>query len=267
MHYQIGNVRLTRVEYMTLPVPPELVGLDAQAVDNVSWARPPWSENGQVSISAAAWFVEAGGKRAVIDPVQTVDVLLRADAESEKHHQTEIKQKFQTEGFDPDSIDLVLISHIEDVGMAALREQGNWRPFFPNAKILMSEDQLSAFQQMEIEEGNPVQECWQTLIAQGAVETFCNQQEVLPGLVAEVTGFHCAGHTVFHVADGEATFIGHLAVSPLHMSTGPCEALNEMPQESYDVLHKITADGRLLIGPLWPEPGIGRWQNEALKWG
>ncbi len=262
MHYQFGEISLSRVEYMSLPVPPELLGL--READVSPWGFP-WVQDGQVLISAAAWIVEVEGKRVALDPVQAVDVVLRADAEAEQHHQTAIADKLTDSGYALESIDQVLMTHIEGVGMVAKKEGDDWRPFFPNAKIFISEAQLKAFGEMEKVADDPTHQCWQSLIDQGAVETFADGSEVLPGVTADVTGFHCDGHTVFHFNSGELTFMGHLAVSPVHMTAGPCEALNQTPVESYEVLQKVIADKRQVIGPLWPEPGIGRWTGETLE--
>lgn len=269
VNYQIGDVRFTRVEYMSLPVPGELLGLTDEQVKEVTWLAEPWAKDGQVVISANAWFAEVADQKVVFDPVQAVDVLLRADEAAEQQHQQALHNKFTEAGFDPDDISLVLLTHIEGVGMVAKREEGQWRPFFPNAKIMISDVQLSAFK-ASLKNADteylsyPSTICWQALLDQGVIETYRDGEELLPGISAEVTGEHCDGHSVFHIGVGDTTFIGHLAVSPAHMATGPCEALNEHPEASYAELHRIAADGRNLIGPLWPAPAMGRWRGDKL---
>lgn len=268
-HYQLGELRFTRVEYLSLPVPGELIGLSDEQVSKVSWLAEPWVQDDQVVISANAWFSEAAGEKVVFDPVQAVDVVLRADEAAEQEHQQALHDKFTAAGFAPDEITKVLLTHIEGVGMVAKREAGQWLPFFPNAKIMISDVQLSAFQEsLKTADAEtlayPTTICWQALIEQGVIETYQDGQELVPGITAEITGEHCDGHSVFHICGGETTFIGHLAVSPAHMATGPCEALNEHPEASYAALHRIAADGRNLIGPLWPAPAMGRWRNDQL---
>lgn len=269
VNYQLGDVRFTRVEYLSLPVPGELLGLTDKQVSEVSWLAEPWAVNDQVVISANAWFAEVGDQKVVFDPVQAVDAVLRADEASEQQHQHALQNKFAEAGFNPEDVSLVLLTHIEGVGMVARHEAGQWFPFFPNAKIMISDVQLSAFKE-SLENADaeylayPSTICWQALLAQDAIETYRDGEELLPGITVEVTGQHCDGHSVFHIGGGEATFIGHLAVSPAHMATGPCDALNEHPEASYATLHRLAADGRDLIGPLWPAPAIGRWQNNQL---
>ena len=77
-----------------------------------------------------------------------------------------------------------------------------------------------------------------------------------------VTGGHTAGHAVVRIADEGgvgAVFIGHLAVSPLDFAVETkAEAHEDIVTAAPLVeaeLRAAAADGRLLIGPLWPAPG------------
>ena len=60
-----------------------------------------------------------------------------------------------------------------------------------------------------------------------------------------------------------ASFLGHLAVSPLHLASGECSVLHEDPPAAWSLLQKTAEDARLLNGPLWPTPGFGRWEYGA----
>ena len=83
---------------------------------------------------------------------------------------------------------------------------------------------------------------------------------------AEVSKAHNPGHTVFHFGAGpDATFVGHLAVSPLHLATGLCPQQHPEPELAWKLLHDYADDGRILIGPLWPSPGYGRWSGTAFS--
>jgi hypothetical protein len=91
----------------------------------------------------------------------------------------------------------------------------------------------------------------------------------VPGLRAEVTGAHCPGHAALHFAEPgragvAATMLGHLAVSPLHLATGECPGQHPEPARAWSALRAIADDGRIVIGPLWPTPGFGRWIDERL---
>jgi hypothetical protein len=264
---ELARVRLERVGYVDVAVPPETVGLDAAAVAAQPWADPPWAEEGQVRVGAAAWFAEARGERLVLDPVQATDGVLRADRATEAAQQDAIAAHFAAAGFDPASVDRVLMSHIEGVGMVARRDDaGAWHPFFPNARIALSAAQRDAFLEglgSRTDAEDPERDAWVALLDAGLVDGFADGDELAPGVRAEVTDGHGPGHAVFHFVDAdevvEATFLGHLAISPLHLATGPCTALNEDPERAFERLQATAADGRRLLGPLWPAPGWGRW--------
>jgi len=100
----------------------------------------------------------------------------------------------------------------------------------------------------------------------GVVGTYADHEHIVPGVSADVRGAHGPGHALLHFGTGAAplaTFLGHLAVSPLHLISGECSALQEDPPAAWSLLQRTVEDARLLIGPLWPTPGFGRWENGA----
>jgi hypothetical protein len=147
-------------------------------------------------------------------------------------------------------------------------EDGGFRPFFPRARIRISAPAREAFERGDASEASLEREAWQALIRQGLIDTFADGESIAPGLVAEVGGGHCPGHALLHICDGGgatlATMLGHLAVSPLHLATGPCAALHVDPERAWSLLRAAMSDSRLLVGPLWPAPGCGRWRDDRV---
>lgn len=268
---ELGPGRLTRVGYLDVPVPPTLLGLSADVIDHVPWAEPVWAAAGDLLLGAAAWFADVG-ERLVVDPLQALDVLLRPDRETELAHQDRVAQEFADAGFPVESVHRVVMTHIDGVGMVARRQSdGRWGPFFPQARILISDRELSAFLSAADADPDPsdlTRSAWSALLDQGLVDTFGDGQALAPGLVADVGGGHGPGHTVLHVQEAgttRMTLLGHLAVSPIHLATGECAALNEDPGRAWRLLHEIADDGRLIAGSLWPTPGYGRWLEGRLR--
>jgi hypothetical protein len=226
----------------------------------VVWGEPTWADGDKVRVAACAWVIAGHGRTIVVDPMGNADEILH-DPASAAAHQAAILGAFRAAGVDPDSVDTVLLSHIESVGMIAVRESGSppsWRPFFPNSRILMSETARASFP--EPMTGDPVLAAFTSLFDRGLVDVFADGDEIVAGLRAEWTGAHNRGHAVFHVgAPAALTFVGHLAVSPLHLGTGPCKPQHPEPDRAWALLQSYAADGRLLAGPLWPSPGAGRW--------
>jgi len=83
----VGKVRLTRVSYAEVSVPPETFGLTADDVAAIDWAEPTWADGTQPRAAAAAWIIESGDARIVVDPALAADDLLRNDTDASAHQQ------------------------------------------------------------------------------------------------------------------------------------------------------------------------------------
>lgn len=263
---ELAHATLTRVGYVDVAIPPEIAGLRAADFAGIDWRFPLWAEGEQLRAGAAAWFADIAGQRFAFDPLQAADGVLRADRGAEAAQQTAVAELFAKAGFPRESVDRLVMTHIEGVGMAAWRrEDGRWERFFPNATIAVSEPVLASFLAADSFHQDPLErEAWSALLYAGVVETYADGEALAPGLRAEVTGGHCPGHSVLHFVEPRsetvaATMLGHLAVSPLHLATGECPAQHAEPGRAWSALRGAADDARLLIGPLWPTPGFGRW--------
>lgn len=265
----IAGMTLTRVGYADGSIPPRVVGLGVDDLATLDWATPVWVDGQQIRFGTAAWFADVGGVRYAFDPLLAADSILRADRAAESTHQSAVAATFERAGFPRESVDCLLLSHIDGVGMAAWRdEDGGWSRFFPNARVLVSDVALRAFRASPARAGDIEWEAWTALIESRFVDTFHDGEVIAPGLTAELTGGHCPGHAVFHFGDAgrspAASLLGHLAVSPVHLASGACAALHSDPSEAWSRLRAILEDDRTLIGPLWPTPGYGSWRNDRL---
>ncbi len=266
----LDGTTLTRVGYTDVAIPREYVGLGADAFARAPWRSPLWTDGENVRIGAAVWFADVGDRRIAFDPFQAADSVLRADLAAEELHQTAIARVLGEAGFARESVDVLVMTHIDGAGMAAWRNaDGSWAPFFPNARILISDMEMRQF--LAAPKSNDVQsEAWNALIDLGVVGTYADEEQIVPGMFADVRGAHGPGHSLLHFGAADvpiASFLGHLAVSPLHLVSGECSVLHEDPSAAWSLLQRTVEDARLLIGPLWPTPGYGRWENGAFAVG
>lgn len=269
---ELEDLTLTRVGYLDLPVPAELLGLESNAVAAIPWASPIWADGNRPRVGAAAWFAVVGGRRIVYDPLFALDVVLRPDRDTERKHEEAVARLFAEAGFQRESVDFVVASHIDGIGMVARRDDaGRWVPFFPEAKVLLSDVELDGFLRGArdgSEAADTTREAWMALVGQGRVDTYSHGDVIVPGLVADVSGGHGPGHAVIHVGPDRdrpaASLIGHLAVTAVQLATGECVQLNEDPAAAWSLLCQTVEDGRIVVGPLWPSPGHGRWVDGAL---
>ena len=260
---RVGDVTLTRVGYADVGIDPARVGLSPEQVAGVAWAEPIWAAGGEVRAGAAAWVIESGDARIVVDPALAADEILRNDTDAAAH-QAAFAALLADAGFPRETFTHAITTHYEGVGMLAWRKSdGSWERFFPNAPILISQRELDA-----IDAGCFVVEpVMPQLRAQGALQPVVDDHAaVAAGVSLEHTGGHTPGHHIVRIdSNGEhAVIVGHLAVSALHVATGEC------PPEHMDyvladqALEKLLAEDTVLIGPLWPTPGAGRWNGHEL---
>jgi glyoxylase-like metal-dependent hydrolase (beta-lactamase superfamily II) len=264
---QIDDLTLTRVLYADVTVPPERVGLTVDDVRAVPWRRPLWAgDDDTVGASASAWVIDHGTRRVVLEPLQAADEVLH-DPAAHGFHQDAFAQRMAEDGFDVATVDTVVISHIETIGMVGRRaDDDTWSPLFPNARIVIPEAALEYFDRSP---GDfPSSAVWRQFIDEGRVDTVADGAEIVPGMRAELTGAHNPGHTVFHFgAEPQATWLGHLALNPMHLVTGLCPAQHPEPERAWEILQGYRDDGRWLLAPLWPSPGVGRWDAGTFRAG
>lgn len=258
---ELGDVTLTRVLYLDAAIDPDAVGLTPDEVRAVTWGSPIWADDGQVRAASCAWVVSAGGRHVVLDPSGNIDDILH-DPASTGAHQAAYRAAFAKAGIPIESVDTVLLSHIESIGLTAVRVGDSWKRFFPNSRILISDTAKSDFDE-HIPPGD-LGAAFTALRDADLIDTFSDGDDIVPGLRAEWTGMHNPGHCAFHVGT-EATFVGHLAVSPLHLATGPCPPQHADPDGVWRWLRETMADGRILLGPLWPTPGALRCADNAFE--
>src|SRR5262245_28157800 len=142
----LDGATLTRVGYTDVAIPGEFIGLGPNDLARAPWREPLWTDGERVRIGAAAWFADVGSQRIAFDPFQAADGVLRADREAEEHHQAAIARTLAEAGFARESVTLLVMTHIEGVGMVAERNaDGRWVPFFPNARVLISDVELRQF--------------------------------------------------------------------------------------------------------------------------
>lgn len=255
----LGDLTLTRVLYLEAAIDPAPVGLTADEVRSVPWAEPVWADGGRVRAANCAWVIGGNGRHVVVDPAGNLDEILH-DPASTAVHQDAYRHAFAEAGVPVEQVDTVLLSHIESIGLAAVRDGDSWCPFFPNARVLISDRARTNHD--EHHPGGNLGDAIDALLAAGLVDTFTDGDEIMSGLRAEWTGLHNPGHCAFHVG-AAATFVGHLAVSPLHLATGPCADQHADPAGAWRWLQRTMADGRTMIGPLWPTPGAIRYAQGA----
>ena len=179
---EFGDVVLTRVLYVEAAIDPAAVGLTPDEVRSVPWGPPAWADDGQVRAASCVWVISTGGRHIAVDPSGNIDEILH-DPSSTTTHQAAYAAAFAAARIPIESVDTVLLSHIESIGLSAVTDGSGWRPFFPNARLLVSDRALESFVQAPPD--GQLGTAIQTLIDAGLVDTFSDGDELAPGVTAE----------------------------------------------------------------------------------
>jgi hypothetical protein len=261
---RIGDVTLTRVGYADVNIDPARVGLTPEQVAAVSWGEPLWADGGEVRAGAAVWVIHDGDARIAVDPVQAADEITRTDADAGFHQQA-VAALLEAAGMPRESITHAICTHMEGIGMWAWRnDDGSWAPFFPNASIMVSQRELDAIDHGE--HPSPVHPAFAQLRALGLLKPTNGGDQITANVSLEQVGAHTPGHQFVHITSGgeHAVMLGHVVVTALHLATGPCPQQHPDPEAAQRRIDALLDEDAVLIGPLWPAPGAGRWDGQKL---
>jgi glyoxylase-like metal-dependent hydrolase (beta-lactamase superfamily II) len=272
--WTIGDVRVTRIVEMELSPAGKFLMDEAtpEAIQSIPWLHPHFAEpDGRIKISIHALVVETPSKRIVVDTCVGNDKDRGEGGWSRL--QTSFLKDLTAAGFPPDSIDVVLCTHlhVDHVGWNTMLVDGAWVPTFPNARYLLGQ---AEFDYWKAEEGasdaqifaDSVQPVWDA----GLVELVAADHQVCP----EVRLVPTPGHTIGHVSIGisskgqEALITGDFIHHPCQMAH-----TNWASHFDYDKVQSsatrermfdaFARDGVLVIGTHFAGPTAGRVFREG----
>jgi hypothetical protein len=262
--YEVGEVVLTRVPYFDVALDADVVRLSGDQIAAIDWATPYWSTaDRRVLIGQAVWVVDSGGHLIVVDPCLAADRFLRSGPEAVVHQEA-VLAALRAAGFPPERVEFVVLSHLDGIGMAAVvTPEGGWAPAFPNARVVMTRAELewlAGGSELAVNTGGHA--ALDALIEQGCVDAVEDGHPLTAEVRFELTHAHSVGHAFLRIESGgeNATFLGHLALSPMNVVDGN-------PPAETDALQRLIADAAardsLVVGPLWPFPGAAYVTGDA----
>ncbi len=219
--WQIGALCVTRIQES------QDVGLDwvlenatAENLLQIPWLAPHFmNENGEALWSIHALVVETPSRRILVDTCVGNDKNLPVPFWNQL--QGSFLEDLAEAGFPPDSIDIVLCTHlhVDHVGWNTTLIDGKWQPTFPNARYLFARDEWTHWESQDDDFSKTVlSESVRPIWDAGLVDLVDSDHRVCDEVWFEPSPGHTPGHVSIRLASG-----GHEAVITGDMIHHPCQ--------------------------------------------
>ena len=228
--WEVGDVRITSIVEMELPLPVELVlpRGTAGSVLAQPWLRPDFAtDDGLIHLRIQLLVVESRGRRIAIDTCVGND----KDRTTEFFHHMQLPflDDMVAAGFPPESIDTVVCTHLhqDHVGWNTRWVDGEWVPTFPNARYLIGRIESEHWDAYGIhEDGDVYGDSVRPVIEAGLVDLVEFGHRVTDEVVMEPTPGHSPGHQSVHIISGgaQALITGDVMHHPLQCADPDLES-------------------------------------------
>jgi glyoxylase-like metal-dependent hydrolase (beta-lactamase superfamily II) len=205
--WSIGDSTIVSVvEAETAHIPPEFffAGVDAAAVKEQPWLVPDFADDqGNITLRVQALVIDQPGRRVLVDPC-----VGNAKVRSLPfwHQQSwPFMERFAAAGFDPESIDLVVHTHLhaDHVGWDTHLADGTWVPTFTNARHLYTEAELEFCRRAAGTNGEDVYgDSVAPIVDAGLADVVDGNTDLGTGLRLEATPGHTPGHVSLWLESG-----------------------------------------------------------------
>lgn len=272
--WTVGGITVHRIDEVPLPPatgPWLLPDATMDMVRQQEWLRPDFAgPEGILHIDSHSFAFVVGGLRVLVD---TGIGNGKQRANPAWHNlQTDFLDRLTAAGFSPDSVDLVILTHLhaDHVGWNTQEVNGEWVPTFPNARHLTSRierefwatyDMDEAREQMFRDSVIPVEEAGLLDLADVPAEG----AEIAPGLRLLPTPGHTPGHLAVELtSQGEAALITgdciHHPVQLAHPAICACVDINPEQSEASrrKLLGSLADTDTLILGTHFAPPTAGR---------
>ncbi|OCC12314.1 MBL fold metallo-hydrolase [Streptomyces sp. PTY087I2] len=272
--WTVGDVTVHRIDEILLPPstgPWLLPDATPDLVTAQDWLHPHFADHeGTLHINSHSFAFAVGGLRVLVD---TGIGNGKERANPAWHNlDTGYLQRLASAGFPPDSVDLVILTHLhaDHVGWNTRCADGEWTPTFPHARYLTSRTEREFWSDTAMDEARRQMFRDSVIPVERAglldlVDIHAEGTEVVPGLRLLPTPGHTPGHIAVELTSrGRTALITgdflHHPVQFAHPGIGACVDIAPEQSEASrrTLLASLAGTDTLVLGTHFAPPTAGR---------
>ena len=206
MSWTVGDIRVTPVveSEQAWPAVLFLPDLTPEVVDEIGWLRPDHvTADDDMIMRFQAFVVEADGARIVVDTCAGNDKHRALPVFD--HQSPTFLDDFRAAGFDPESIDLVVCTHlhVDHVGWNTRLVDGRWTPTFPNARYLFGRTEYEHWSASgEDDQQRILEDSVRPVMDAGLAELVESTYQLSTSVCLDPTPGHTPGHHSVRLTSG-----------------------------------------------------------------
>jgi glyoxylase-like metal-dependent hydrolase (beta-lactamase superfamily II) len=226
MHWNVGKVKITKiVELETVGSTRFILPLATNdKIREMPWLIPHFAtEEGRLKMSIHSLVVETAALRIVVDTGLGNHKEGRS-VPTWNNREGPFLQTMRDAGFPPDSIDIVLCTHlhVDHVGWNTTLVAGAWVPTFSNARYVFGKDEYEHWRDHRDEPGQAAvfMDSVQPIVETGKADLVTSDFRLCDEITLIPSAGHSPGHMSVHIrSDGEeALLTGDVAHHPCQMA-------------------------------------------------
>lgn len=272
---KIGNAKITQIVECDINEAMPIILPDAtpEEMKKIEWLKPPYrTDDYLMNADSQAFFVEINDRLFVVDTcVGNEKEVLGFDGFTNMN--LPFLEAIEQAGFDRNKVTDVICTHLhfDHVGWNTYKEDGEWKPTFPNAKYHFAREEYEYWENDGFKnhalgplENVSFHESIDPVIEAGLVNLVEMDADLGDGISFKPSPGHSKGHVNVHFNAGDETFIiaGDMCHHPCQVAQTDWAAIIDYDQKESSVtrrkiLGELSGSGTLVTCTHFCSPSFG----------
>ncbi len=268
LKWKIGAVSITRVQELELPgMKWILPDATVENLAQIPWLKPHFVDGrGEAMAAVQTFMIEAEGQTIMVDTCIGNDKNMAL--KFWRNRKGPFLQDLEAAGFPPESIDLVLCTHlhVDHVGWNTILNDGKWVPTFPQAKYLFGRTEWEHWNtHREEADIKVIEESIDPIVEAGLHQLVETDHRIGDFIRLEPTPGHTPGHVSVRISSEgkEAVITGDLMHHPAQIERPQWACTADFDKEQArstrrKFIAEVADTPTLVIGSHFATPTAGR---------